>query len=135
MRDLVFETEIVVLPTVREESGLALSSRNLFLNSEERRAAAVLRRGLATAEELYAEGERSAKRISEAIRAEIETEPLVRLQYLSIADADSLEKLDKLDDRNVLISLAAYVGKTRLIDNTVLQPATPRQRVRTGLEL
>lgn len=127
VRDLVFETEIVVLPTVREESGLALSSRNSYLKEDERRAALVLRRGLARAEELYADGERSAKRLAEAVRAEIEAEPLVRLQYLSIADAESLEKLEKLDDRNALVSLAAYVGKTRLIDNVVLQPNT-RQR-------
>ncbi|MEJ7618000.1 MAG: pantoate--beta-alanine ligase [Pyrinomonadaceae bacterium] len=134
VRDLVFETEIVVLPTVREESGLALSSRNTYLKDDERRAAAVLRRGLLRAEELYADGERSAKRIAEAVRAEIEAEPLVRLQYLSVADAETLEKLDKLDDRSVLISLAAYVGKTRLIDNIALQPHA-RQRVRTAVEL
>lgn len=131
VRDLVFDTEIVVLPTVREESGLALSSRNAYLKEDERRAALVLRRGLARAEELYAEGERSAKRLADAARAEIETEPLVRLQYLSIADAENLEKLDKLDDRSALVSLAAYVGKTRLIDNVLLQP-NARQRIQVS---
>lgn len=122
VRDLVFETEIVILPTVREESGLALSSRNAYLSDEERRAAAVLRRALARAEEMYNDGERSAKRIIEAVRGEAETESLVRLQYLNVTDADTLEKLDKLDDHVALVSLAALVGKTRLIDNVVLHP-------------
>lgn len=122
VRDLVFETEIVILPTVREESGLALSSRNAYLSDEERRAAAALRRALARAEEMYNDGERSAKRIIEAVRGEAETEPLVRLQYLNVTDADTLEKLDKLDDHVALVSLAALVGKTRLIDNVVLHP-------------
>lgn len=122
VRDFVFETEIVILPTVREESGLALSSRNAHLSDEERRAAAVLRRALARAEEMYNDGERSAKRIIEAVRGEAETESLVRLQYLNVTDADTLEKLDKLDDHVALVSLAALVGKTRLIDNVVLHP-------------
>ncbi|HYY41300.1 MAG TPA: pantoate--beta-alanine ligase [Pyrinomonadaceae bacterium] len=120
VRDLAFETEIVVLPTVREESGLALSSRNAYLTSDDRRAATILYRALSRAEAAYLSGERSARRIAEGVRTEIETEPRARLEYVSITDADTLERLDKLDDRTVLIAVAARIGQTRLIDNIVL---------------
>ncbi|CDM64298.1 pantoate--beta-alanine ligase [Pyrinomonas methylaliphatogenes] len=133
VRDLAFDTEIVVLPTVREASGLAMSSRNAYLNEEERRAASVLYRALARAEAAYLNGERSARKLLELVREEIATEPLVRLDYVSLNDAETLEKLEKLDDRTALLSLAAYVGNTRLIDNVVLHPA--RQRERAGLEI
>ncbi|HEY0404133.1 MAG TPA: pantoate--beta-alanine ligase [Pyrinomonadaceae bacterium] len=120
VRDLALETEIVVLPTVREESGLALSSRNAYLKDEERRAAPVLYRALKLAKEAYKNGERNAIRLIEIIRATVEAEPLAHLDYIGITDADTMERLDKLDDRTVLIALAVYVGKTRLIDNLVL---------------
>jgi pantoate--beta-alanine ligase len=120
VRDLALETEIVVLPTVREESGLALSSRNAYLKDEERRAASVLYRALKLAKEAYKSGERNAIRLIEIIRAAVEAEPLAHLDYIGITDADTMERLDKLDDRTVLIALAVYIGKTRLIDNLVL---------------
>jgi len=120
VRDLAFDTEIVVLPTVREESGLALSSRNAYLDGEERRAAAVLYRALSHAEAAYGEGERSGKKLAEIVRTDIEAEPRAELEYASVNDADTLERLDRLDDRPVLIAVAARVGKTRLIDNIVL---------------
>jgi len=120
VRDLAFDTEIVVLPTVREESGLALSSRNAYLDAEERRAAAVLYRALSHAEAAYGEGERSGKKLTDIVRADIEAEPRAELEYASVNDADTLERLDRLDDRPVLIAVAARVGKTRLIDNIVL---------------
>jgi len=120
VRDLAFDTEIVVLPTVREESGLALSSRNAYLDGEERRAAAVLYRALSHAEAAYGEGERSGKKLTDIVRADIEAEPRAELEYASVNDADTLERLDRLDDRPVLIAVAARVGKTRLIDNIVL---------------
>jgi pantoate--beta-alanine ligase len=120
VRDLALETEIVVLPTVREESGLALSSRNAYLKDEERRAASVLYRALKLAKEAYKNGERNAMRLIEIIRATVEAEPLAHLDYIGITDADTMERLDKLDDRTVLIALAVYIGKTRLIDNLVL---------------
>lgn len=132
VRDLAFDTEIVVLPTVRETSGLALSSRNAYLNEEERRAAAVLYRALTRAEQAYINGERSARKLIEIVGAEVATEPRVRLDYVSVNDAETLEKLDKLEDQTALLSLAAYVGSTRLIDNVVLHPA--RQRVRSMAE-
>jgi pantoate--beta-alanine ligase len=120
VRDLAFDTEIVILPTVREESGLALSSRNAYLDEDERRAAAVLYRALRTAKEAYKNGERSGTRLADWVRSTVETEPRARIDYVSVADAETLEKLDKLDDRPVLIALAVHVGKTRLIDNVVL---------------
>ena len=133
VRDLAFDTEVVVLPTVREESGLALSSRNAYLSAEERRAATVLHRALAQAREIYNEGERSSKRLAEGVRAQVEAEPRARLDYVGVVDAETMEKLDKIsDDRPVLVAVAAYVGKTRLIDNIIIQPA--RQRTRPAPE-
>ncbi len=122
VRDLAFDTEVVVLPTAREETGLALSSRNAYLSEPERRTATALYHALRTAKAAYANGERSARRIAETVASEIANEPEIRLEYVSVTDAETLEKLDKLDDRTVLVALAAYIGKTRLIDNIVLSP-------------
>ena len=120
VRDLAFDTEIVILPTVREESGLALSSRNAYLNDEEKRGATVLRRALLRAKEVYKEGERSGLRLGEIVRDVVAGEPRARLDYVGVTDAETMEKLDKLDDRAVLIALAVFIGKTRLLDNIVL---------------
>ncbi|HEY0100298.1 MAG TPA: pantoate--beta-alanine ligase [Pyrinomonadaceae bacterium] len=120
VRDLAFDTEIVILPTVREDSGLALSSRNAYLEPEDKRAAAIIYRALAHAEAAYGEGERSGKKLADIVRADIEAEPRATLEYVSVNDADTLERLDRLDDRPVLIAVAARLGKTRLIDNIVL---------------
>ncbi|HEX9630360.1 MAG TPA: pantoate--beta-alanine ligase [Pyrinomonadaceae bacterium] len=120
VRDLAFDTEIVVLPTVREDSGLAISSRNLYLTDEERESAAVIHRALAKAKENFKKGERHAAKLADIVRSTIETEPHARLDYVSIVDAETLEKLDKIDERPVLIAIAAYIGKTRLIDNIVV---------------
>jgi pantoate--beta-alanine ligase len=127
VRDLAFESEIIVLPTVREDSGLAISSRNLYLSAEEQEAAAVIHQGLAKAKAAYKEGERNAGRLTEIVRTTIEAEPSARLEYVSVTDAETLEKLDKLDDRTILIAVAAYIGKTRLIDNTVLNSAKRKE--------
>ncbi len=132
VRDLALDTEVVVLPTVREKSGLALSSRNVYLNEDERGAATILHRALARVEAAYENGERTGQRLAEIVRAVIEEESLARLEYVSIADADTLEKLDKLDNRTVLVSLAARFGKTRLIDNIVLNPA--RQKTHPAID-
>lgn len=123
VRDLSFDTEIVVLPTVREDSGLAISSRNLYLDAEEQQSAAVIHQALKQAKQAYKKGERHAAKLMEIVRSTIETEPRVRVDYVSVVDADTLEKLDKLDERPMLIAAAAYVGKTRLIDNTMLNKA------------
>ncbi|CAN5553724.1 pantoate--beta-alanine ligase [soil metagenome] len=120
VRDLALDSEIIVLPTVREDSGLAMSSRNLYLKPEEQQAAAVIHRALAKAKETYKAGERHATKLTELVRTIIEAEPRVRLDYVSLTDGETLEKLDKLDERPMMIAVAAYVGKTRLIDNTTL---------------
>ena len=133
VRDLAFDLEVVVLPTVREQSGLALSSRNAYLGEDGRKAAAVLYRALSQAREVYLEGERNPKRLAEAVRAQFESEPRARLEYVSVVDAETMEKFDRLpEDRPVLIALAAHVGQTRLIDNIVIQPA--RQKTRPPAE-
>jgi pantoate--beta-alanine ligase len=133
VRDLAFDIEVVVLPTVRETTGLALSSRNAYLNEEQHKAASVLYRALAQTREVYLEGERNPKRLAEAARSLVEAEPLARLEYVGVVDAETMEKFDRIpDDRPVLIALAAHVGRTRLIDNIVLQPA--RQKARTTSE-
>ncbi|HEX8650764.1 MAG TPA: pantoate--beta-alanine ligase [Pyrinomonadaceae bacterium] len=120
VRDLAFDTEIVVLPTVREQSGLALSSRNAYLNEEEQQAAGVIYQALKRAREAYENGERNGGRLASVVRATVESEPRARIDYVSVTDAETLEKLDKLDDRSVLVALAVHFGKTRLIDNIVL---------------
>ena len=127
VKDLAFETEIVVLPTMREDSGLAISSRNLYLNDEERQSAAVIHRGLKKAKEAFKGGERHGAKLEDIIRSTIESEPGVRIDYVSVVDAESLEKLDKLDDRTILIAVAAYLGKTRLIDNIVLNSGAKKK--------
>jgi pantoate--beta-alanine ligase len=121
VRDLAFDTEIVVLPIVREESGLAMSSRNAYLDSAQRQAATVLHRALSQARAAYDEGERNATGLLELVRATIEAQPLARIDYVGINDAVTLESLEKLDDRPALLSLAVFFGKTRLIDNVVLE--------------
>ena len=120
VRDLAFNTEIVVLPVVREESGLAMSSRNEYLNDEQRQAATVLSRALSQARAAYEDGEYGAADLIELVRSIIEKEPLARIDYVSLNDAESLETLDKIEDRPALLSLAVFIGKTRLIDNVVL---------------
>jgi pantoate--beta-alanine ligase len=108
------------VPIVREESGLALSSRNAYLDDEQRRAATVLNRALAKAKAAYDDGEDSAARLTEMVRNEIGKEALARIDYISINDAETLEALDKIDERPALLSMAVFIGKTRLIDNVVL---------------
>ena len=123
VRDLALSAEIVVVPIVREQSGLAMSSRNNYLDDEQRRAATVLNRALSQAREAYEEGEQSAARLIEIVRATIEAEPLARIDYVSVNDAETLEKLEKIEDRPALVSLAVFISNTRLIDNVVLGKA------------
>jgi pantoate--beta-alanine ligase len=123
VKDLAFDSEIVVLPTVREDTGLAISSRNLYLSADEQAAAKVIHWALLQAKTAYKEGERNGGKLADAIRSIIDAEPRARLDYVTVADADTLEKLDKLDDKAVLIAVAVYIGKTRLIDNTILNSA------------
>jgi pantoate--beta-alanine ligase len=127
VKDLAFDTEIVVLPIVREDSGLAISSRNLYLNAEEQGSAAVIHRALKQAKGAFIDGERSAGKLAEIVRSTIETEPRARLDYVAIADADTLEPLERIDERPTLLAIAAYIGKTRLIDNTILNKVKKKE--------
>ena len=112
--------EIVDLPTVREADGLAMSSRNAYLSSEERAAALVLSNALGRVAELFAAGERGGERLREAMRELIAREPLAQVDYVSVADAETLQELDTVE-APALASLALRIGATRLIDNTTLQ--------------
>ncbi len=120
VRDLAFDTEIVILPIVREDSGLAISSRNLYLTSDEQGSASVIHRALMKAKSAFKDGERSAGRLADLIRTTVESEPRARLDYVAITDTETLEKVDRIDEKPTLIAVAAYIGKTRLIDNTIL---------------
>jgi pantoate--beta-alanine ligase len=119
-RDLNFPIEIVVCPTVREPDGLAMSSRNTYLNPEERQAATVLYRALTAAQDAYASGERDAAVLRRVMSEVIKAEPLAQVQYVSCADFDSLEELERVEGK-ALLSMAVFIGKTRLIDNLVLE--------------
>ena len=121
IRDLNLPIELRVCPTVRESDGLALSSRNSYLSADERRAATVLKRGLDLAERLFSGGERDADRIRRRVRDLISSEPLAEIDYVSVADLETLDELESLD-RPALVSLAVRFGRTRLIDNTILPP-------------
>jgi pantoate--beta-alanine ligase len=116
VRDLNFPVEIIGAPTVREADGLACSSRNQYLNPNERQQAPVLQRALQEARQLTAQGERSAAVILEAARKVIETAPLARIDYLELIDAETLQPISAIGP-NSLIAVAAFLGQTRLIDN------------------
>ena len=120
VRDLAFDTKVVVLPIVREESGLALSSRNAYLTDEQKRAATVLHRGLSRASQAYRDGERSAERLVGIVSSTIASEPLARVDYISLNDAEDFQPLAQVEERPALLSVAVYIGKTRLIDNIVV---------------
>jgi pantoate--beta-alanine ligase len=127
VKDLAIDTEIVILPIVREDSGLAISSRNLYLNAEEQASATVIHRALKQAKSVFKEGERSAARIADAVRSTIESEPRARLDYVAVTDAETLEPIERIDERPTLLAVAAYVGKTRLIDNTILNKVKKKE--------
>jgi len=118
-RDLSYPIEIVVCPIVREPDGLAMSSRNVYLHGEQRKAATVLYRALSRAKEAYENGEREAETLRQVMKDVIASEPLAQMQYVSCADYDTLEELETATGRT-LLSMAVFVGKTRLIDNFVL---------------
>lgn len=119
VRDLNFPLEIVVCPTAREVDGLAMSSRNVYLDPEQRKAATVLFRALSAAKEAFEQGERRGEEIRQRMRDTLASEPLAQMQYVSCADYDTLEELDEIKGK-ALLSMAVFFGKTRLIDNFVL---------------
>jgi pantoate--beta-alanine ligase len=118
--DLNLPIEVIVCPIVREADGLALSSRNVYLNPDERKAATVLHRALLAARAAYENGERSADALRKIVTDTVANEPLARLQYVSCADYDTLQELQQLTGK-ALLSMAAFLGKTRLIDNFILE--------------
>ena len=117
--DLDLGVEVVGVPTVREADGLAMSSRNAYLSAAERAAACCLSRALAGARTAFAAGERRAAALLERVHAVLSAEPLARIDYAELVDADTIEAVDTID-RPALLALAVFIGRTRLIDNVVL---------------
>ena len=117
--DLDLGIEVVGMPIVREVDGLAMSSRNAYLSAPERTAARCLSRALASGRAAFAAGERRADAVLERVRAVLAAEPLARVDYAELVDADSIEPVDEIQ-RPALLALAVCIGRTRLIDNTVL---------------
>ncbi len=118
-RDLNFPLDVIVCPIVREADGLAMSSRNKYLEGENRQAALVLFRALSAAKELYESGQHDAVKIRGKMKEVIQSEPRAELQYVSCADYDTLEELELIKGK-ALLSMAVIIGKTRLIDNFIL---------------
>jgi pantoate--beta-alanine ligase len=127
-QDLNLDTEVIVAPIVREPDGLALSSRNAYLSPEDRRAATALHRSLEAVKREIASGERDAARLIVAARRILDSEPGVKIDYVEIADAETLEPVTALRNRCFLL-IAALVGKTRLIDNALIEPEAETFRV------
>jgi pantoate--beta-alanine ligase len=119
-RDLGFETEIVVLPTVREESGLAMSSRNERLSDEERQKAPIIIQALREAKTAFKKGERNAADLIEIVQERVAGEPAAKLDYAAVVDRESMQPIDKIGDSEALIVVAVYFGDIRLIDNVIL---------------
>ena len=117
--DLCLNLDIVAVPTVREPDGLAMSSRNIFLTAEERKAALVLWKALCLARGHWEKGQRDVTSLRQEMASLIEHEPFANIDYISIADPETLEEVDVID-RPALVSLAVRIGETRLIDNTIL---------------
>ena len=121
VKDLIFDIEIIGCPIVREEDGLAKSSRNTYLNAEERKAALCLSRSVAKGQEIIKNGMKAEKLLGEMTEV-INAEPLAKIDYVSVVDALTMEPVEKID-RPVLVAMAVYIGKTRLIDNFSWEPA------------
>ncbi len=123
VRDLNFDIQIVGCPIIREKDGLAKSSRNTYLNAEEREAALVLSQAVNIGETLAANGEKNAAKIVETMTEHIEKEPLAKIDYVKAVDAQTIEPVDEIKG-SVLVAMAVYVGKTRLIDNFIYEDNT-----------
>ena len=117
--DLNLDLEVIAVPTVRESDGLAMSSRNVYLDPNERQAALVLWQALSLAQELWQEGERDAERLRREMTLLIDAEPLAKIDYVSVADPDTLEELSRIEGA-AIVSMAVRIGRTRLIDNVML---------------
>lgn len=120
VRDLNMDIEIVGCPIIREEDGLAKSSRNTYLSAEERKAAVILSKSLKLGKEAIEKGERDSKKIIDIITNNINTEKLAKIDYVEIVDPLSIENIDKIEN-SALVAIAVYIGKTRLIDNFIYE--------------
>ena len=120
VKDLNVDTEIIGCPIIREEDGLAKSSRNTYLSADERQAALVLSRSLKIGKQLVDAGEKSAQAIKDAIIAEINKEPLAKIDYVDVVDFDTITPTETIG-KSVLVAIAVYIGKTRLIDNFIVE--------------
>ena len=120
VQDLNFDIQIVGCPIIREEDGLAKSSRNTYLSPEERKAALVLSRSVFLGEKMVKEGERDCKKVIAAMTEEIEKEPLAKIDYVKIVDLSTMQQIDTIE-HGILAAMAVYIGKTRLIDNFMIE--------------
>lgn len=119
-KDLNYNIEIIGCPIIREEDGLAKSSRNTYLNADERKAAVILHKALTKGEEMVKSGEKDAKKVVDAIAEIIESEPLAKIDYVELVDYEKLQPVDTIDGP-ILTAVAVYIGKTRLIDNFIVE--------------
>jgi pantoate--beta-alanine ligase len=133
VRDLNFPLNLVVCPTVREDDGLAMSSRNRYLSADERRRALILSRTLEDAKHLVGTGIRDAQALRDAMLEALAADSLLRIDYVAVVDPDTLEPIDHVD-QGALIALAAWFGKTRLIDNLVIAPMVHREHLNAARE-
>jgi pantoate--beta-alanine ligase len=124
VRDLNMPVEIVVCPTVREPNGLAMSSRNAYLSPEEHQATPIIYRALTAARRFYEKSVRDANILRQTMQLVLETEPLAQIEYISVAHPETLQELDEVGEAGALMSLAVRLGKTRLIDNMLLEGQT-----------
>ncbi len=119
VRDLNFPVEIVACPIVREADGLAKSSRNTYLNPEERKAALILSQSLKKGQEAIEQGERDSQKVIDIIRENLQTEPLARIDYVEVVDFENIQRTPVIEGET-LVAIAVYIGKTRLIDNFII---------------
>ena len=120
VKDLNMPLSIHGCPIIREEDGLAKSSRNTYLSPEERKAALVLSRSVFLGEKMVKEGERDCKKVIAAMTEEIEKEPLAKIDYVKIVDLSTMQQIDTIE-HGILAAMAVYIGKTRLIDNFMIE--------------
>ncbi|WP_142413155.1 pantoate--beta-alanine ligase [Hathewaya massiliensis] len=120
VKDLNFDIEIIGCPIVREESGLAKSSRNAYLSEEEKKSALILSKSLFKAKELIQNGEKSVAKIEDFLIKNLSSEPSARIDYVEIVDFKTIENIEEIKDET-LIAIAVYIGKTRLIDNIIIR--------------
>jgi pantoate--beta-alanine ligase len=133
LQDLNSDVELVLCPIVRESDGLALSSRNAYLNPEERRAATVLHRALQAGCREVAAGARDALTLQNTVRKVLAEEKLARADYVEVADADAFEPVARIGSRSTYVLLAVFIGKTRLIDNFLVEPVLDSGDLRCSL--